>query len=765
MIDHSAIEMRRSAKFPTLKSLERNSRLLKILSGAIFFAYLSILPLYTQTQMGVAQYVDTFIGIDNGGDTIPGPSLPFGMVKPGPDTGTNEEDSGWGPKGAINGFSQTHVSGTGGGDSYGNILIQPTSGDPQSSHIESARDEEHGSIGFYGVLLLRYGIHVEITTAARASFYRFTYARAKKANILFDAGHCLSSGEDWGENQSITSSSIHVISPTEVSGFSSVKGGWNKQPVPYTVYFYAITDTPATSWGTWRDGKMHPGNKVEAPGDEDHTGAWLSFKASYQQQVNVKIGISFVSVEQAKQNVLKEIPGFNFEQVHEVAVRAWDQALGKVQIEGATPQQRQLFYTALYHSMLMPVDRTGENPLWKSSEPYYDDFYTIWDTFRATNPLLTLIDEQREIDIVRSLVDMYRHEGWMPDGRQGNYNGRVQGGSDADMVLADAYAKGLKGIDWPTAYKALVNDAENTPDDPFKEGRGDLEDWHKLGYLTIEGTDRPGSKQVEYAANDFAVATVAKGLGKTADYEKYLKRSGNWQNLWDSDFEDNGFKGFIRPRHRDGSWLTPFSANESASFYGDTFYEGNTWTYSLYVPQDVSALMDKCGGKDRFVARLDTFFNGEFDVTNEPGFLTPYLYNWAERPDKAAERVRDILTKDFHPGRGGLPGNDDSGAMSGWYAFNVMGIFPNAGQDVYLIGSPLYRRTVITMDNGRTFTIEADNTSSENKYVVAASLNGKPLNQDWFRHTDISNGGQLVLTMANKPGAWPTGNPPPSAGR
>lgn len=736
---------------------------MKILSGITSFACLALLSLCVAAQTGVTRHVDPFGGIDNGGDTIPGPSLPFGMVKPGPDTGANQEDSGWGPKGPINGFSQTHVSGTGGGASSGNILLQPTTGEPQASHFESDRDQERGSLGFYGVRLIRYGIDAELTTAARASFYRFTYPKAQEANILFDAGHCLSSGEEWGESQNVTSSSIHVISPTEVSGSSSVRGGWNKQPVPYTVYFYAITDTPASSWGTWRDGKMQPGNTIEAPGDRNLAGAWLSFKTSYKQQVNVKVGISYVSLEQAKQNVLKEIPGFNFEQVHEAAVHAWEEALGRVQIEGATPEQLQLFYTALYHSMLMPVNRTGENPLWRSDEPYYDDFYTIWDTFRATNPLITLLDEKREVEIVRSLVDMYRHEGWIPDGRQGNYNGRVQGGSNGDMVLADAYVKGLKGIDWQTAYGALVTDAEKTPEDQFKEGRGGLEDWHKLGYLTVEGVDRPGSKHMEYAANDFAVATVARGLGKSADYEKYLKRSENWKNLWDADFEDKGFKGFIRPRHRDGSWLSPFGATDSGTFYGNTFYEGDTWTYSLYVPQDVQGLIEKSGGKEHFVARLDAFFNGRFDVTNEPGFLAPYLYIWAGHPEKTAERVREVLTKNFHPGRAGLPGNDDSGAMSSWYAFSAMGIFPNAGQDVYLIGSPIYRRTTITMGNGRTFTIEADNTSADNKYVVAANLNGKPLNQAWFRHTDISDGGKLVLTMSSQPGGWPTGAPPPSA--
>ena len=402
-------------------------------------------------------------------------------------------------------------------------------------------------------------------------------------------------------------------------------------------------------------------------------------------------------------------------------LEAWNKALGSIEIEGATADQRRIFYSALYRTMLMPVDRTGENPLWHSSEPYYDDFATLWDTFRTNHPLLTLIAPERETSIVRALIDIYRHEGWMPDGRMGNYTGRTQGGSDADFVLADAFVKGLK-VDWTAGYQALLKDAERTPWDQFQEGRGDLEDWRNLGYLSVEGVDRPGSKQMEYAANDYAVAEVAKGLGKMADYHKYLARSGNWKNLWDKELSDEGFSGFIRPRHDDGSWLTPFTARDSGSWFGHTFYEGDSWTYSLFVPQDVRGLIEMAGGKERFVARLDQFFPTHFDMGNEPGFLTPYLYIWAGRHDKTAERVREILSKAFTTARNGLPGNDDSGAMSSLYVFGVLGIFPNAGQDVYLIGSPFYPVSTIHLAGGKVFRIEARDASPENKYVVAASF-------------------------------------------
>jgi predicted alpha-1,2-mannosidase len=725
---------------------------------------LGMCALVTAANSRLANRVDPFLGVEGGGNTIPGPSLPFGMIKPGPDVGSNEANSGWEATGDINGFSQTHVSGTGGGPKYGNILVQPTVGIPVAAGYSSPRENEQSSIGYYRVTLKRYPIEVEITTARRAALYRFTYPRTQQANILFDAGHCLSWISSAGEGQFIAASQTKVVSPTEVTGSSSVIGGWNKQPIPYTVYFHAVSDTAAEKWGTWRDGHLHPGSNQERSGEGDKAGAWLSFPAKQGQQVRMKIGISFLSAAQAKRNALNEIPGFDFDQLREEAVTQWDAALEAIELEGATAEQQQMFYTALYHTMLMPTDRTRENPSWRSKEPYYDDFYAVWDTFRTSGPLLTLIAPERQTDILRALVDIYRHEGWLPDARSGDFTGRTQGGSDADFLLGDAYVKHLPGIDWQAAYQGLLKDAEVLPMNPTNEGRGGLEDWKKLGYVTIEGTDRPASKNMEYAADDFEIALVAKGLGREAESAKYLKRSQNWKNLWDENFTEAGVRGFIRSRHRDGSWKENFTAMQSCSWGGDTFYEGNSWTYSTFVPQDVAGLIQKSGGAERFIERLDAFFGGpeRYDVGNEPGFLSPYLYIWAGRHDKTAERIRRIIAENFHSGRSGLPGNDDSGAMSSWYAFSAIGIFPNAGQDVYLIGSPAFSKVTLHIGRGKTFVIEARGVSSANKYVIAAELNGEVLDRAWVRHAEIVKGGKLTLTMAATPGSWPSGPPPPS---
>jgi predicted alpha-1,2-mannosidase len=723
-----------------------------------------LLASYAHTQS--AQFVDPFLGASGGGNVFPGPVVPFGMIKPGPDMaapGGHDPNAGWNAKDDIRGFSQTHVSGTGGGAKYGNILIMPTIGVLSPLNAASPRAAEHASAGLYSVTLARYNIGVDITAARRSAIYRFHYPAAS-SNLLFDVSHFLLSGMRTGEFQILTASQVQILSPTEVSGSTTLKGGWNKQPVPYTVYFYAKTDRPAASWGTWLDGKLSSGSKSSSGAAQSKCGAWLTFPAATSRPVVMKIGISFISIERARHNLETEIPGFDFESVHAAVVAEWNQALRNVEIEGATPEQQQMFSTALYHTMLMPTDRTGENPLWSSSEPYYDDYYAIWDIFRTSGPLLALIAPERQTAIVRALVDLYRHEGWLPDARSGNYNGRTQGGSNAEFMLTDAYLKGLKGVDWKTALAAEIHDAEVSPADHLKEGRGGLDDWHALGYVSIEGSDRPGSVDMEYAADDFEIALLAQGLGDTADYKKYLARSTNWKKLWDPDFSDGGFTGFIRPRHRDGSWLTPFTAMDFCTWGGDTFYEGNSWTYSSFVPQDVASLIKLSGGPEAFVRRLDAFFDAplRYDVGNEPGFLAPYLYIWAGRPDKTASRIRQIIAASYHSGPSGLPGNDDSGAMSSWYAFGQIGIFPNAGQDVYLIGSPAYRQTTLHLAGGKNFIIEARNLSQTNLYVTAATLNGAPLDRAWLHHQEFAAGGRLVLTMGDAPSQWAENDLPPS---
>jgi predicted alpha-1,2-mannosidase len=718
------------------------------------------------------QHVDPFLGSTGGGNVFVGATLPFGMVKAGPDVGDNTGNAGWLPIGEINGFSQTHVSGTGGGAKYGNILVQPFTGSPTFDGTSSPRSGERASPGRYEVRLDRFKTKVAIAVTRRAALYRFTYpsnlskAPEETAGLLVDAGHCLSSYPNQNEDQRVVASEIRILSDHAFSGSTSVAGGWNQQKEPYRVFFYAIADASSTDFETRVDGVQHAVT-VGANVHGARTALMLHFKPGTPNLVHLKLGISFVSAEQARRNVEQEMPTLDFDRVATAATKTWNTALGSVEIEGASSEQKQIFYTALYHTMLMPTDRTGENPGWQSNEPYYDDFYAIWDTFRSSGPLLTLIAPERQAGMVRALVDMYRHEGWLPDARSGNSNGRTQGGSDAEFLITDAYLKHLPRIDWQQAYAAVKHDAEAVPKDPLKQGRGGLDAWKTQGFLAIEDADRPASRQMEYAADDFEIALLAHALGHTSDADTYLARSRNWEQVWDPTLTDDGVKGFVWPRHRQGSWKTNFNALQTGTWGGDTFYEGNAWTYSLFVPHDVARVIAKSGGERPFVARLDRFFDvpGRHDVGNEPGFLAPYLYLWVGRHDRTADRLREIVAQSYHAGPSGLPGNDDSGAMSSWYAFAAIGIFPNAGQDVYLIGSPLIPKTTLHFHfpGGGTLVIQAAGASATNRYVVSAELNGKPWNKAWFRHADIEHGGTLTLHMAAAPGAWPSGDPPPSA--
>jgi predicted alpha-1,2-mannosidase len=418
----------------------------------------------------------------------------------------------------------------------------------------------------------------------------------------------------------------------------------------------------------------------------------------------------------------------------------------------------------------MPHDLTGENVWWNSAEPHYEDFYAIWDTFRTHFPLLTLIQPERQRDMLRSLIDTYVHTGWMPDSRIAGANGMTQGGSNSDVVIADALVKGVTGIDYRKAYEAMVKNAEVQSPRPLYEGR-EISEYKQRGYLSMD-YPRSASRTVEYAYNDFCIAEVAQILGYTADSQKYFQRAKNWMNLWNDESRS------IRPRNADGSWLKPFAArhfypDKDYSYWDAPFYEGSGYIYGTYVPHDAQALINKLGGDDAFIAWLDTFFSnsptrdpafdkGLYNHNNEPDFLAAFLYIHAGHPERTAERIRRILATEYRTGRGGLPGNDDSGAMSSWYVWAAIGLYPNAGQPIYYIGSPLFQRSTINLGGGRSFVIEAPETSPSNMYVQSATLNGLALDRAWLKHEEIARGGKLVLRMGAKPSVWGRENRPPS---
>lgn len=721
----------------------------------------------------LSQYVDPRIGSEGLGRVFIGPSCPYGMVKPSPDC-TPSPNSGWLPMPErVDGFAQVHVSGTGGGPKYGNVLVTPFGNGMDRVNHYDYREYETIRLGYYDTQFKQNGIRTEITTANRASFYRFTYPEDSLKSLAVDAGFFLGENPvpDAREAQQFVGSEIQVLSDHEVAGYTRIRGGWNNGKA-YTVYFYAETDRPFVQSLTWK------GNRItEAQSQYDSaekTGALLRF-AKNDKVVQLKVGISFLSMQKAKINAHSEIPHWSFEKVHQDLLGQWEQLLQKIEINPSTPlAKKRMFYTGLYHTMLMPVDRTGENPLWSDPEPYYDDFYAIWDTYRSSSPLITLIDPKREADIVRSLVNIYKRDGYMPDARSGNSNGRTQGGSNAEIVIADAFVKGLKGIDYELALEAMLKDATVPPGgNEEAEGRGGLIPYLELGYIP-HGVDRAGNRTVEYSYCDYAIALVAKGLGKEDLYQRYLKQSENWKNLWRGDYEHEGAKGFIMPRDKEGNWLdsipfghstrmqpkfkyTPvtFEGPWYTPWWSMFFYEASSWEYSLSIPHDVPGLIEKCGGAADFEKRLDIFFDkGFFNVNNEPSFLTPCLYHWLGKPWRSSDRIREIIAKNYNDGPVGLPGNDDSGAMSSWLAFHMIGLYPNAGQDYYLIHTPLLTSTTFHLEGGKEFKVVAEGLSDKNCYIQGVTLNGKDYPYSVLRHKDIMAGGELVLKMGKKPGSW-----------
>lgn len=727
------------------------------------------------------QYVDPLIGSEGDGNVFIGPSTPFGMVKAGPDLNI-AANSGYdpAPDKKVLGFSQVHVSGTGGGPKYGNISIMPFSGEAAPLTAASLRANEQVQAGFYRADLTDYQISVSLSTTDKTAFYQLDYQGNGPHSLKIDGGFFL--GErpvpDSREAQQFVGSEVTMVSDRDIQGYSRIRGGWNNGAA-YTVYYHIELSEPCARFSSFKGTTLYPDVASQYDSGEK-TGLICQFAGNTSKQVQAKVGISFVSTGKARQNIRNEAPGWQLKDIVAQNQQKWQQLLSRIKIaDSATKDQKVMFYTALYHTMLMPVDRSGENPLWTAT-PYYDDFYAIWDTFRTSSPLLTLIDPARQADIINAMLNIYKYDGYLPDARSGNSNGRTQGGSNAQVVIADAYVKKLPGVNYHEALKAMLKDAMVPPGgNEEKEGRGGLTDYNSLGYVSTNFV-RAGNRTVEYAYNDFNIATVARGLGRMGEFYRFLAQSDNWQNLW-RDIESDGSRGFIMPKDANGNWVdevtcdalngrteripyTPLAQDwpNCVCWWCGFFYEGNAWIYSFYVPQDVRALIEQTGGPAAFAKRLDNFFNkGYYEVGNEPSFLVPVLYHWLGQPHRSSERVQQIISTHYHAGRDGLPGNDDSGAMSSWLAFHMLGLYPNAGQPYYLLNRPLVQSSEIKVPHGKSFRITTKNFNDKNRYIVSARLNGKAYDLNWLQHADLIAGGELELTLGNKPGNWGK-TPPPS---
>ena len=365
---------------------------------------------------------------------------------------------------------------------------------------------------------------------------------------------------DAREGQQFVGSEIEIVSETEVRGYTRIRGGWNNGAA-YTVYFSAEFDRPFKQFSTWKNDQIEIGQKIQIDTGEK-TGALLSFDNS-SDDLQLKIGISFVSSLKARENINKEIPHWDFQQTLAETQEKWEKIFQRVEVDAdASTELKTIFYTGLYHTMLMPVDRTGENPKWENNGPYYDDFYAIWDTYRSSSPLITLLTPSRQVDIVNAMLQIYKRDGYLPEARSGNSNGRTQGGSNGEVVIADAFVKGLQGINYKLALEAMLKDATVPPGgNEEKEGRGGLTDYNRLGYVSTDFV-RAGNRTLEYAYNDYCLATVAKGIKRKGEYWRFIEQSDNWQNLW-REIEDHGSHGFIMPKDASGNWVDSIQCDAS----------------------------------------------------------------------------------------------------------------------------------------------------------------------------------------------------------
>ena len=707
-----------------------------------------------QSEHHPADYVNPFIGTGGHGHTFPGASLPFGMVQLSPDTrlegwdgcsGYHYSDS------IIYGFSHTHLSGTGIAD-YCDVLLMPTSGryylkNGYKSGVHRGyasrfrKKTEKASPGYYAVKLQDYNIGVELTASQRAGFQKYVFPADKKAFVTLDLTH----------RDKVLASQFRQINAYEVEGFRRSQSWAQDQ----SVYFYMKFNRPIKKvYLSLNDTLLD--HQTEVNGKNIKV-AFGFGKLKDDRVLLVKTGISAVSTQGARDNLNKEIPDWDFKAIREKAHETWNHALNKIQVKG-DKVNKTIFYTALYHTMLAPnlymdVDGKyrGTDQKIHQAEGFTNyTVFSLWDTFRATHPLYTLIEQKRDADFIKTFIHQYENGGQLPVWElAGNYTGCMIG-YHAIPVIVDAYMKGIRNFDSGKAFEAMKHSA--------MENRLGLESYKKEGYISAEKEPESVSKTLEYAYDDWCIAQMASALGHPKQATYFRRRAQSYKNLFDPQ------TGFMRPK-RYGLWKFPFDPTEVDFNYT----EANAWQYTFFVPQDVSGLMQLMGGKTRFANKLDQLFGtssklngrtqpditgliGQYAHGNEPSHHIAYLYDYAGQPWKTQARVRQILTEMYADKPDGLAGNEDCGQMSAWYVLSSMGFYSvTPGSEVYAIGTPVFKEVKMHLENGRSFVIKAKNLSPENKYIQSAALNGVPYDKAFITHKAMMMGGEMVFVMGDKP--------------
>ncbi|KAL5410516.1 hypothetical protein PMIN06_010770 [Paraphaeosphaeria minitans] len=730
-------------------------------------------------EVDFTQYVNVFMGSTGGGNRFPGVTAsPFAMAKLGPDvqSGSTDAYSGYLASGNVWGFSMTHESGTGGAPKYGVVSQMPTVGNvsnPLADLSQGRAAADEGQIGYYKTVL-NSGVTVELSATDHAGLYQYTFPSGSPSTIVVDVSHVLPSFRGLGWEQHYTTGNFSFSSDGHYEGSGTYNNGWNLSP-DWTLYFCGKFDQKPISSKTFKGTgtTLSSYDKTAAVSGTERLGGVFTFNKS---NLTSRVGISFISSAKACRNLENEIQSkTTLDSLMAKAKSAWNsQILSKIQVEGGSDEDTQLLYSSLLGMFMIPSNKTGENPGWTSSEPYYDDIFTFWDTHRCHTALFHILEPVAYEEFIRSLIDIWRHDGFMPDARSSNFNGRVQGGSNADNVLADAYVKGVRGaINWDDGFSAMQTDAEKTPPnnhDPkspeasTKEGRGALPDWLKYGYIT-SSFKRAVSRAVEYSTNDFGVYQVAKGLGRVDDEAKYLKRSRNWRNHWNPAVSSTGHSGFMVPRRADGTFVSQDPLSCGGCYWGDAYYEDNAWVYSLNAIHDVYTMKRYIGDDAKFVDRIDKLWElNIFNAGNEPSFTTPYLYNFVQGAQwRTVERSRGI-GKLYNSGSTGLPGNSDAGAMEANILWQMIGLYPMTGQTTFLILSPWFPSLSISLGNGKSLKITTTGGNKDTAfYVQSLKVNGEPWDKAWVSWYDVfANGGRMDFVLGSSRVDWATGELPPS---
>lgn len=721
------------------------------------------LTLATLQAGEITKYVNPFIGtgaIDGGlsGNNYPGATSPFGMIQLSPDT---SEAPNWGDasgydynRSTIFGFSHTRLSGTGASDLI-DVTLMPTSSGRTSSTF--THDEEKASPGYYQVMLKDENINVELTTTQRNGIHRYQYPTGKDAEVILDMDHSADKGS-WGRR--IINAQIRILNDHAVEGYRIITG-WAKLR---KIYFYMEFSSPILT-STLRDGGRVHENTAVVNGTNLH--GCFRFGKLNGKPLTCKVALSSVSMENARQNMEQEAPHWDFDRYVAAADADWEKQLGKIEIKG-TEVQKEIFYTALYHTMIQPNTMSDVNGEYMAAdytarkvgdnETHYTTF-SLWDTFRASHPLYTLLEPERVTDFVKSMIRQYEYYGYLPIWQLWGQDNYCMIGNHSIPVITDAILKGIPGIDVEKAYEAVYNSSVTShPNSPF-------EAWEKYGFMPENIQTQSVSITLEQAFDDWCVAQLAEKLNKDADYERFHKRSEYYRNLFHPKTK------FFQSKNDKGEWIEPFDPYQYGGNGGHPFTEGNAWQYFWYVPHNIQALMELTGGTKAFEQKLDTFFTsnykseqmnhnasgfvGQYAHGNEPSHHVAYLYNFAGQPWKTQKYVSHILNTLYNNTSSGYAGNDDCGQMSAWYVFSAMGFYPvNPADGRYIIGSPLLDECTLKLAGNKDFHIRTIRKSPEDIYIQSVTLNGKKHKDFFITHQDIMNGGTMVFKMGKKPSGW-----------